>query len=168
MPVDDQTEVFYLVDEDDQVIGSVTRKIAHSDRSKIHRAVDILVKNSNKILLQKRSSQKDTFPGFWTISAGGHVSYGETYEQAAQRELKEELGVDSELNILGKKLFDTGAEQEYSTVYETTYSTNNFNLDQTEVKEIAWIEIDKLAQFIADNNVTPSAKQSLMFAGYIK
>jgi isopentenyl-diphosphate delta-isomerase type 1 len=167
MPKDNKSELFYHVDENDKVLGSVTREIAHSDRSKIHRAVDIWVKNGSKILLQKRSLEKDTFPGYWTISAGGHVSYGENYFEAAKRELKEEIGIETKLKPIGKKLFDTGIEQEFSSVYECEYSGEHFNLDKTEVKEVMWVEVEKLDAFIAENKITPSAKQSLVFAGYI-
>jgi isopentenyl-diphosphate delta-isomerase type 1 len=167
MPKDNKSELFYLVDKSDVVLGSVTREIAHSDRSKIHRAVDIWVRNGNKVLLQKRSLEKDTFPGYWTISAGGHVSLGESYLEAAKRELKEELGIEPNLKLLGKKLFDTGIEQEYSTVFEAEYDRDDFNLDATEVIDVRWVEINKLSEFIEKNDVTPSAKKSLVFAEYI-
>ena len=36
---------------------------------------------------------KDVYPGYYDIAAGGVVLAGETYEEAAERELEEELGV---------------------------------------------------------------------------
>ena len=109
MPYDDQTELFYLVDKNDKVLGFTARKQAHKDRSKIHRSVDVVATNSSKqILLQKRSKHKDTFPGFWTISASGHVTYGQTYEQAAKREIEEELGIHPPLRYVAKELYDMG------------------------------------------------------------
>lgn len=87
-------EVFDVVNEADEVIGQSSRKEIH-EKGLIHRAVHILVRNKHgDILLQKRSPWKDRHPGVWDSSAAGHVDAGETYTQAAIREIGEELGMD--------------------------------------------------------------------------
>ncbi len=48
------------------------------------------------ILLQQRSLNKNSKPGWFHISAGGHINVGETALQAAIREAKEEMGLDIE------------------------------------------------------------------------
>lgn len=53
--------------------------------------------NSIDILLQKRSLTKNSKPGWYHISAGGHINAGETSVEAALREAKEEM--DIELNV---------------------------------------------------------------------
>ena len=84
-------EIFDIIDEHDNVIGQASREEAHK-KSMLHRIVDIFIFNSKgELLLQKRSEKKDTNPGLWTFSAGGHVEYGETYLEAANKELEEEL-----------------------------------------------------------------------------
>ena len=45
------------------------------------------------ILLQRRSDQVKNWPGYWDISAAGHVSLGETPLDAALREAQEEIGI---------------------------------------------------------------------------
>ena len=47
------------------------------------------------ILVPKRSSNRKIFPNCYDFSVGGHVNSGESYEKAAYRELKEELGIDN-------------------------------------------------------------------------
>src|SRR5207244_12184401 len=42
------------------------------------------------------------FPGCWDSSSSFHVTFGETYEQAARGELKEETGISAPLTYLGK------------------------------------------------------------------
>jgi len=59
MPHDDQDELFTLVDSNDKVLGSISRRQAHHDPTLIHRAVDVLVFNDqNEILLQKGVTTK--------------------------------------------------------------------------------------------------------------
>ena len=54
-----------------------------------------LVNKHGAVLLQKRSLWKDRQPGKWDSSAAGPLDAGESYEEAAVRELKEELGAVS-------------------------------------------------------------------------
>ena len=63
-----------------------------------------LVNSSGEIYVQHRAATKRLWPDRRTISASGHVDPGETFEQAAVREVGEELGVDlseSDLRMLG-------------------------------------------------------------------
>ena len=86
-------ELFDVVDEQDRVIGQATRREVHA-RGLRHRAVHLLVVNgAGRVFLQKRSMQKDIFPGAWDSSAAGHVGAGEDYDGTAVRELAEELGL---------------------------------------------------------------------------
>lgn len=86
-------EMLTLVTDDDRVIGPVPRRLAHGDPTLVHRSVHVLVIGRGGLLLQKRSLSKDTQPGKWDTSVGGHVGYGQTYEEAARREAAEELGL---------------------------------------------------------------------------
>lgn len=97
------TEMFDVVDDQDVVLRAEPRETVHVNNF-LHRAVHmILVNSKNHILLQKRSIWKDRNPGLWDSSAAGHVDSGETYRDAALRELREELGIPSPpLNRIGK------------------------------------------------------------------
>lgn len=87
-------ELFDVVDETDTVIGSLPRDEVHAKDLR-HRAVHVMIFNTaGEILLQKRSIWKDRNPGLWDSATAGHVDAGETYEQAARRELTEEIGVE--------------------------------------------------------------------------
>jgi isopentenyl-diphosphate delta-isomerase type 1 len=114
-------EYFWVVDEEDRVIGKETRVKCHKSRL-IHRSVYIFLVNSKKeVFIQKRSMAKDLYPGYYTGSATGHVNYGETYDQAALRELDEELGIKAPLKRLGKFKSFSHVEKEISTLYLCRY-----------------------------------------------
>ncbi len=91
---DDQKELFIIVDKDDKILEYRSRYDCHHDKSLMHRSVSLLVFHTDgRVLLQKRSMTKDTHPGYWTTAVGGHVTKGETYDQAIVRETREELGI---------------------------------------------------------------------------
>jgi len=82
------------VTEADEVLGPVARKLVHGNPALIHRSVHVLVVSPDgRLLLQKRSLRKDVQPGKWDTSVGGHVGFGQSYEEAARREAEEELGL---------------------------------------------------------------------------
>ena len=85
-------EYMDIVNEADEVVGRDTRANVHA-RHEIHRGVHVFVINvRDELLLQLRSATNATYPGHWDASVGGQVAAGETYLQAARRELVEELG----------------------------------------------------------------------------
>jgi 8-oxo-dGTP pyrophosphatase MutT (NUDIX family) len=50
-----------------------------------------LYDSQGNLVLQKRSESKDTFPGRWDVSVGGHVTSGDTVMETALKEVEEEL-----------------------------------------------------------------------------
>lgn len=141
---DPQDELFDLVDENDEVIGRVTRGEANRNPKLIHRAAAILVFNKKgQLFLQKRSKTKDTYPGFWTISASGHVVSGQTYRRTAIRELKEELGITDPVYLkrMGKVILRMLNETEFQTIYKTTYD-GPIKLNKQEIEEGRFFNLD--------------------------
>ncbi|PYK38766.1 MAG: ribosomal RNA small subunit methyltransferase A [Verrucomicrobia bacterium] len=89
-----EEERFPVVDEMDRILRYAYRSKVHGDNLR-HRAVYILIFNDvGEVYLQKRSRRKDRHPLLWDSSAAGHVCAGEGYDEAAQRELQEELGIN--------------------------------------------------------------------------
>lgn len=168
MPYDDLQELFYLVNKDDKILGSVKRKKAHADKTKIHRSVFVIVLNSkNQILLQKRSLHKDTAPGHWTISVGGHVTFGDTYRQAALKEAKEELDIAPKIKFVTKTHSNLGYEQEMSVIYQTKLDKTPTNFDKTEISELKWVNLKDLPKFVKTNPVSPGCLHVLTTMKYI-
>jgi isopentenyl-diphosphate delta-isomerase type 1 len=142
------TEHFVVVDEDEKVLGKVTREECHSNRKLIHRSICIFaVNDKKKVFLQKRSMSKDLYPGYFTGSATGHVDYGEDYNEAARRELKEELGIDAPLLQLGKIKNFTKEEREMSMAYICRFN-GPFNLNTREITDGAFFSTKDIKRSI--------------------
>ena len=120
---DDQDEIFDIVDREDKIVGQAKRGDVHQNKNLIHRSVAIAVINSrDRIFLQRRSITKDLDSLLWTISCSGHVPSGESYEQAAMRELAEELKIlGVSLNYLTKYLYQSPKETEMAALYKVSY-----------------------------------------------
>ena len=59
-----------------------------------HRATFIFVfAQDGRLLIQRRSHDKDLYSGYYDLAAGGVVAAGETYACCAYREIEEELGI---------------------------------------------------------------------------
>jgi isopentenyldiphosphate isomerase len=101
------SELLYRVSEDDSILGPVERSIAHRDQILHRSGMIFLIRSDGKILLQQRSLTRATFPGCWDSSGSFHVTFGESYEQAARRELFEETGVSAKITYRGKFSYHT-------------------------------------------------------------
>ena len=135
-------EVFDLVDLEDNVIGTATRKEVHT-RKLFHRAVHVLLFNeAGQVFLQKRSPNKDTAPNCWDSSASGHVDSGEAYYTTAIRECQEELGVEvEELERLTKLHPDQQNGWEFVEVYHGRHE-GPFELNPAEITEGKWCTVE--------------------------
>ena len=120
---DNSQELFPIVDEAGQVIGSATRGECHSGSKLLHPVVHLHVFDSqNRLYLQQRPIWKDIQPGKWDTAVGGHVDLGEEIADALRREVREELGIeDFTPEFLLRYVFESERERELIHVFRTTY-----------------------------------------------
>jgi len=140
-----------VVDADDTVIGSMTRREIH-ERGLRHRAVHILVfDHHGRLCLQKRSIRKDINPGAWDTSAAGHVDFGESYECAAHRELEEELGIrpSEHLMPIGQIRAAEATGWEFVRVFATRH-VGTLTVNEEEIDELDWITLQDLETLLLD------------------
>ena len=157
-----KTEEFLdVVDESGKPTGkTVSRGEAHENGIR-HRTSQIwIVRPGGKgfdILLQKRSDNKESFPGMYDTSSAGHVPAGDEPLQSALRELSEELGMEArpeDLQLVGS--FSLRYEKEfYGQIYRdnhitTTYVYNKpvdidcLTLQESEVSEVRWFDLEEV------------------------
>ena len=123
MMQDNSQELFPIVDETGQVIGSATRGECHSGSKLLHPVVHLHVFDSqNRLYLQQRPLWKDIQPGKWDTAVGGHVDLGEEIADALRREVREELGIEEFTpEFLLRYVFESERERELIHVFRTTY-----------------------------------------------
>jgi isopentenyl-diphosphate delta-isomerase len=119
----------------------------------LHRTVHVWLINSEKqILLQKRAKNKRAYPGYWDISAAGHIDSGATSLEAAKRETQEELGLDlpdsafTFLFSVRQPIIthsETFIDNEFNDVYlvHSDVPISEMKIQKEELQAIRWIDI---------------------------
>ncbi len=117
MPVE---EFLDIVDDQDRVLSRAPRSRVLRDYH-IHRAVMFFVfDDEERVFVNQRSDTKEIYPGHWSIAFGGHVLAGESYDDAARREILEEVGLDTPARQIGGFQKRTADERENVKVYAVT------------------------------------------------
>jgi isopentenyldiphosphate isomerase len=154
-------ELFDAVDDDDVVIGQVSRKEAHT-RGHIHRSVLFFIFGpGGRVFVNQRTYDKDFYPGCWSIVFGGHVHAGEKYEDTVVREAEEETGVTAKPFLMAsfRKRFDT-ADRENVRVYGFI-ANGELRLDPGEVLRGAFMTMDELERKLGQEKFLPETSRLL-------
>jgi len=136
-----------IVNDQDEVIGAENLLVA-IERHHLRRSSRIFVCNEqHQVLLQKRS-QFVHKPGLLDMSAGGHVDSGETYAEAARRELTEELGIT---NVPLEPLVTSWRNAEsFTTIFKIQVpAVTVFTTDPHEIEQVAWYQADIINSQVA-------------------
>lgn len=148
-------EQVVLISENDEVLGLMEKMQAH-ENGILHRAFSVFLFNDKgEMLLQKRAAEKYHSPNQWTNACCSHPRSGETYLEAANRRLKEELGIETELTPKFHFIYkaDVGGnlwEHELDHVFIGNYQ-QDFNLNKEEVAEVRYISMEDLDREIKEN-----------------
>ena len=161
-----------ILDESGRVIGQELRSKCHGNPALRHRAVHVFVKNdAGRIFLQKRSLTKTIQPGKWDTSVGGHLEVGESYEEAAARELQEELGVNindtgglSALQKLHDYIWRSPVETEHIRTYQLVWE-GPFRTQQEEIDEGRFWSRDEICESLGKGVLTPNLEEEIRMLG---
>ena len=94
-----------LVDENDNPIGTMPKMEAH-EKAMLHRAFSVFILNANdEVLLQQRANDKYHSAGLRTNTCCSHPHPGEDTLGAARRRLKEEMGMEADLQFVFKFMY---------------------------------------------------------------
>lgn len=122
-----------------------------------HLVVCICVFNSEgKLLIQQRQPFKIGWPNLWDISAAGSAVAGESSQQAAERELYEELGVKHDFTGVRPHLtinFNRGFDDVYLVVKDVDLA--DLKLQPEEVQNARWATEEEVLQMIEEGTFIP-------------
>lgn len=156
MQSDGREEQIDIVDEDDRVIGTVPRSVMRRDVLR-HRAVFILVRDSHgRVLVHRRSNDKDLWPGWWDIAVGGVVVAGESYDDAARRELSEEAGICVEPSRVSAGAYDDSEVSLVARCYEVRHD-GAVEARDGEVAEFRWVSTAELRDLMERERFLPDS-----------
>ena len=156
-------ELFDVIDSKGNPTGQiVSREKAHAEGI-MHRTAHIwIIREMDgrvQILLQKRSQNKDSFPGKFDTSSAGHIQAGDEPLESALRELKEELGISAAPEQLyfagtfpisfvkefyGKVFRDE--EVAFVYIYKEPVNTEELILQKEEVETVQWFDLEEVCE----------------------
>lgn len=140
-------ELLDIVDKNGNYTGETVERKQAQELGLLHWEVIIIIVNEKEqILLQKRSTNKKHFPNKWALCSGLVIS-GESCEEAAVRELKEELGVEfqiDDLHLLEKNLNLT---RFYYVI--TNYDESQFVIQKEELSSVKWFDLDEILEKVS-------------------
>ena len=158
-------EILDVCDEQGRPTGqTVPRETAHREGIP-HRTAHVWIvrerDGKTQILLQKRSREKESFPGLYDTSSAGHIPAGADFVPSALRELEEELGVRAcaeqlayagSFRIQYEKIFHGHLfrDNEFTRVYVYREPVDEaaLRLQAGEVEDVRWFDLNEVAEEI--------------------
>lgn len=159
-----ELELLDVLDEEGNPTGVARERSLVHQNGDFHRTSHIWVARKKEegkweVLLQKRSSSKEAYPGCYDCSAAGHVRAGGTCLEAAVRELEEELGIQASPQEL-EPFYEIreNSRQEYQGVpfwdrelisvylYRVLGETPKIVIQEEEVESVCWTDLSRCIQ----------------------
>lgn len=155
--IQNDQDLVVLVNERDEPVGAAEKNEVHNTDTPLHRGLSVfLFDDKGRVLVQRRALQKKTWPGVWSNSCCGHPLPGEAYEQAAVREVGEELGLAIQKL---RKVSDYRYRFERDGVWENEIcpvfigrAVGEVRPDPSEVCDHKWIKWNEFRQELKDDN----------------
>ncbi|MFF0742959.1 NUDIX hydrolase [Streptomyces sp. NPDC004111] len=152
-------ELVDRVDEQDEVLGAVSRREAQRRRW-LHRIATIVCRDEEgRTLVHRRPAGAPRFAGQFNWMLGGGVDAGETYERAAARELAEELGVRASPRFVFKFRCE-GVISPYWLGLHEVVVTGPVDPDPEEIGWHAWLTEPELAALVRHEEFVPDAREA--------
>ena len=118
-----------------------------------------------ELLWQRRAPGIDRYPGYYDISAGGHINLGETVIEGAIRETREEIGaliVAEDLQFAFTKPFN---RNRFAWIFmvDWTGRLEEFHFDDKEVSEVKWVLYSETEKFRKKYAKPPLQRDDITF-----
>ena len=112
-----------------------------------------------RMLIQQRQPFKEGWSNMWDITVGGSAVAGDTSRTAAERETREEIGLDIDLTDVRPSLtlyWEHGFDDYYLLTRELDPAS--LHLQYEEVQTVRWATREEIHQMIDDGEFIPYEK----------
>ena len=174
-------EYIDICDGEGKLTGEKRTKKEVHDFGLWHKTAHIWSINSKgEILLQHRAKDKKNFPNMWDISVAGHISSGESSEQGALREIKEEIGIDlfvSDLKYIGtvvqKLVLNNGTyiDNELNNIYIFRLEDDkNIEIQKEALNQLRWLSVPKFKKWVDEKktDLVPHDEEYKLLFNYLE
>jgi isopentenyldiphosphate isomerase len=154
-------EMLPFCDNNNVVLGYKPKSEVH-ERGLWHRGAHLWITDGHgNVLQQFRDPGKKILPGVWDIAVAGHVSAGETPEETAVKEAREELDLyvsltdfqpaggtlENSITITDMHIEAAGWQHrvfDYNFVMRRELNLDTLRLEQGHVADVRWYALDQL------------------------
>ncbi len=147
-------ELFDLYTYDGRKTGETMVRGTKIPEGRYRYIVHVCIFNSSgEMLIQQRQLFKHGWSGMWDVSVGGSVIAGETVQEGAERETREELGLQISLDGVIPTLcirFDEGFSEIY--LVRKDADLNELHLQYEEVRQVKWASEEEILAMIDDGS----------------
>lgn len=154
-PDNSPDEMVEEIDLVGNVLKLVTRRTMRAEQL-CHRSVFIAVMSEKgDLLVHQRAATKDIWPEWWDVAVGGVVASGETWDVAAARELREELGIEGEtLEFLGTGAYRDGDVQLVAATF-LCRTEGPFAFADGEITQAHWVSRTEIPLWLQAKQFLP-------------
>ena len=165
-------EQVVLVNEQDHVMGTMEKMEAHQ-KGVLHRAISVFIYNAqDELMLQQRAAHKYHSPLLWTNTCCSHPFENETYQEAAERRLQEEMGfecpLEEKFHFIYKADVGNGLiEHELDHVFVGRFDSIP-NLNPDEIAQYEWKNHETILKELEDTPEKYTEWFKIIFKEYLQ
>ncbi|WKN45565.1 NUDIX hydrolase [Tunicatimonas pelagia] len=142
--------------------GKVVKRGKIFNPNEFHLVIHVCIINSNnQLLIQQRQPFKEGWENMWDLTVGGSAHAGETSNQAAERELFEEIGYKADLSTI-RPVFTVNFNRGFDDYYilKADINLEKLSLQVAEVKRWRWssFKIGERRHYTTNTTIQKEAK----------
>lgn len=157
MEQEKKAELWDVYDRDRIKTGELHKRGEKLPKGQYHMVVHVCIFNSrNQLLIQQRQPFKEGWNNMWDLTVGGSAVAGDSSQQAAEREVLEELGLKIDLSHVRPDFtvnFPEGFDDYYLIHMDVDIS--RLVLQETEVQRVRWADKEEVLKMQAEGTFIP-------------
>lgn len=152
---ENEDELWDIYDKDRRITGRLHRRGDELEDGDYHLVIHVCIFNSkNQLLIQQRQPWKKGWPNMWDLTAAGSAVAGDNSQAAAEREVKEELGLA--INLSNERpRFTINFPNGFDDYYMITQDVNieELQLQEDEVQAVKWVDQQELLEMVENGEM---------------